>query len=139
MLQVNKGVFISIKPKYLRLIETGEKTYEFRNYYPKEKIDVLYVYESRPTCKLKYIIELGKIVEYPAKITESGIGNDEFNKGNKYKFAYQIKSLKVLEEPIDLEQLQKKYKFTPPQSYAYDTRYPELVANLLSKKYIKIK
>lgn len=54
-----KGIFISIKPKYLRLIETGKKTYEFRNYYPKEKIDVLYVYESSPTCMLKYVIELG--------------------------------------------------------------------------------
>lgn len=128
---MKKGIFISIKPKYLRLIESGEKTYEFRNYYPKEKIDVLYVYESSPTCMLKYIIELGEIIKYPNKIIKDGIGNLEFNQGNKYKYAYEIKSIHVLDKPIDLKALKEKYGFTAPQGYAYDTRYPDLVKFLL--------
>jgi len=139
MKEIRKGIYISIKPKYLRLIESGEKTYEFRNYYPKEKIDILYVYESSPTCQLKYIIELGNVIKRPNKINEMGIGNEEFNQGIKTKYAYQIKSIKSLEEPIELNELRKKYKFTAPQAFAYDTKYPELTEDINKKSCIKIK
>ena len=55
---MKKGIYLSIKPEFTEKIETGEKNYEFRKYYPKQKIDILYVYETVPTCALKYIIEL---------------------------------------------------------------------------------
>ena len=42
---MNQGIFLSIKPKFLRLIETGEKNYEFRKYIPKKFFDRIYVYE----------------------------------------------------------------------------------------------
>jgi len=134
-----KGIFISIKPKYLRLIEVGEKTYEFRNYYPKEKIDILYVYETSPTCALKYIIHIGKIIKVPDRIKETGIGNAEFNVGNKTKYAYKIKNIYILEKPILLKELKEKYSFTPPQAYAYDTKYPLLLETIRSQSLIKIK
>ena len=39
---------------------------------------------------------------------------------------------------ISLKDLKNKFGFTAPQSYAYDTRYPELVnyINSLSKKVV---
>ena len=39
---------------------------------------MLYVYESSPTCCLKYILCIDKIVEYPTMIEESGIGNKNY-------------------------------------------------------------
>mgnify|MGYP004624474285 FL=1 len=128
-----RAIYISINPIHLRRIENKTKNYEFRSFNPKEKIDFLYVYETVPTSSLKYIIKIGEIIEFPNKIDELGIGNKEFNeKLTKYKYAYQIKHFYELENPIVLKELREKYKFTPPQGYAYDTRYEELTKYIIN-------
>ena len=128
---MKKAIYLSIKPKFTRKIETGEKDHEFRKYIPKEAIDTLFVYETVPTCQLKYIIELGKIVEYPDKINELGYGNADFNAGLKQsKYAYEIKHVDLLENPICLKELRDIYGFAPPQSYAYDDRYEKLTNDI---------
>ena len=127
-----KAIYLSIKGKHLRKIESGEKNYEFRNYIPKEKIDILYVYETYPSSVLKYIIKIGNIIKYPDKIYKSGLKNEEFNKGNVSKYAYEIKELYELVNLIELSILKEKYRFYPPQSYAYDSRYQRLT-NYLKK------
>ena len=128
---MKKAIYLSIKPKFTRKIETGEKDHEFRKYIPKEAIDTLFVYETVPTCQLKYIIELGKIVEYPDKINERGYGNSDFNAGLKQsKYAYEIKHVYLLENPICLKELKDVYGFAPPQSYAYDDRYKKLTNDI---------
>lgn len=121
-----KAIYLSIKPQYTKLIESGEKDHEFRKYIPKQDINTLYVYESSPTSVLKYIINLNKIVEYPDKINLTGYGNKAFNAGLKSKFAYEIESVFMLEYPIPLIELKEKYDFVPPQGYAYDYTYPKL-------------
>lgn len=132
---MKKAIYLSIKPKFTKKIETGEKDYEFRKYIPKEEIDTLFVYETVPTCQLKYIIELGNIVEYPNKINESGYGNADFNAGLKQsKYAYEIKHVDLLENPICLKDLKDIYGFAPPQSYAYDDRYEKLTNTIKSAK-----
>ena len=124
---MSKGLFISIKPKYTKRIENGEKNYEFRNYVPKEDFDKLYVYESSPTCSLKYILTIDRITKYPDKILEKGYGNEDFNKGlKKSRYAYHISKVEKLKEPIELKVLRKDYDFNAPQSFAYDKRYPSL-------------
>ena len=126
--KLSSGIFISIKPNFTKIIETGEKNYEFRKYVPKRDINKLYVYESFPTCCLKYILFIDRIIEYPTIIEESGIGNDEFNEGlKKSKYAYHIKKVYKLINPIALVDLKRNYNFTAPQSYAYDTKYPDLI------------
>lgn len=133
---MKKGIFISIKPEFTKRIEIGEKNYEFRKYIPKESFDKLYVYETTPTCSLNYILTIDKVVEYPNKINEKGYGNDDFNNGlKKSKYAYHILRVEKLDNPISLKALKSKFEFTAPQSYAYDSRYPELVnyINGLSK------
>ena len=60
---MDKAIFISIKPIHLNKIVSGIKNYEFRNYIPKKDINKLYVYESYPTCSLKYILTIDKIVK----------------------------------------------------------------------------
>ena len=136
---MKKGIFISIKPEFTKRIELGEKNYEFRKYIPKEEFDKLYVYETVPTCSLKYILTIDKIVEYPNKIIEKGYGNNDFNNGlKKSKFAYHILKVEKIDNPISLKELKTKFGFTAPQSYAYDTSYPKLVnyINKLSTKVI---
>ena len=136
---MKKGIFISIKPEFTKKIEIGEKNYEFRKYIPKEEFNKLYVYETVPTCSIKYILTIDKIIEYPNKIDEKGYGNDDFNNGlKKSKFAYHISKVEKLDNPIYLKDLKNKFGFAAPQSYAYDTRYPELVdyINTLSKKVV---
>ncbi len=124
---MTKAIFISIKPEFTKRIELGEKNYEFRKYIPKEKIDKLYVYETVPTCSLKYILTIDKIIEYPNKIIEVGYGNDDFNNGlKKSKYAYHISKVEKLDKSINLKELKNDYSFAPPQSYAYDSRYPKL-------------
>ena len=135
---MKKGIFISIKPEFTKRIETGEKNYEFRKYIPKEEFDKLYIYETVPTCSIKYILSIDKIVEYPNKIIEKGYGNNDFNNGlKKSKFAYHILKVEKLDNPISLKELKTKFGFTAPQSYAYDTRYPELV-NYINKLPTKV-
>ena len=132
---MKKAIYLSIKPEFTKKIETGEKNYEFRKYYPKQEINLLYVYESFPTCSLKYIIELGDIIEYPNKIEKEGYGNQEFNNGlKKSKYAYEIKHVDILEKPILLSELKAQFNFTPPQGYAYDTKYPELTKLIKSSE-----
>lgn len=125
---MKKGIFISIKPEFTKRIEIGEKNYEFRKYIPKEEFNKLYVYETVPTCSLKYILTIDKIIKRPNKIPEKGYGNDDFNNGlKKSKFAYHILKVEKLDNPIHLKELKEKYGFSAPQSYAYDSRYPELL------------
>ena len=123
------AIYISIKPIHLNRIVNGTKNYEFRNYVPKKEFDTLYVYESYPTSSLKYIIKIDKIVKSPDKIDDKGIGNIEFNQGDKTKYAYHIDKIYKI-DPINLKTLKEKYHFTPPQGYAYDTRY-EILTNYL--------
>ena len=128
---MKKGIYLSIKPEFTKKIETGEKNYEFRKYYPKQNIEFLYVYETVPTCAIKYKIELGDIIEYPNKISKDGYGNSEFNNGlKKSKYAYEIKHVDILEKPISLSELRNVYGFVPPQAYAYDTKYPKLTEKI---------
>lgn len=132
---MKKGIYISIKPEFTKKIETGEKNYEFRKYYPKQNIGLLYVYETVPTRALKYIIEIGDIVKYPDRISKEGYGNLEFNNGlKKSKYAYEIKHVDILERPIPLSELKNLYGFAAPQAYAYDTKYPKLTERINNSK-----
>lgn len=136
---MKKGIFISIRPEFTKKIKLGEKNYEFRKYIPRESFDKIYVYETVPTCSLKYILTIDKIVEYPNKIDENGYGNEEFNNGlKKSKYAYHILKVEELDNPITLDELRSAFGFTAPQGYAYDSRYTELVSyiNKLSKKVV---
>ena len=127
---MNNAIFISINPIASNKIEKGIKTYEFRNYIPKKEVNKLYVYVTTPICELKYIIEVTNIISTPQKIEIEGDGNELFNEGKKSKYAYKIDKVYKITHPIKLSTLREKFNFTPPQSYAYETRYQELSAFL---------
>ena len=123
---MNNGIYVSINPVPVSKIIQGIKNHEFRNYVPKESFQFLYVYVTVPKCELKYVIEIGKIVQYPNRLEVDGDGNTEFNSGNKSKFAYPIKKVYELSNPISLKELKEKFAFVPPQAFSYSKTYPEL-------------
>jgi len=123
-----RDIFLSIKSKFAGLINSREKTHEFRRYKPKDQIKRIWFYVTSPDSELKYIAEVGKVVEYPNQIPEDGIGNVDFNQGLKFsKFAFPILHLNELVEGISLNRLKSQFNFNPPQKYIYTDSFPELV------------
>jgi len=130
-----KPIYLSIKPQYTKLIHEGIKDHEFRNYIPKEEFDTLFVYVSSPSCHIRYIISLNNIIKQPNQIPETGKGNKSFNTGDKMAtYAYQIKEVYELDNPISLTELREQYQFTAPQGFAYAKKYPELTKRLSKEK-----
>ena len=123
---MNNGLYMSINPIAISKIESKIKTYEFRNYIPKNNFEKIYVYVTSPVCELKYILLIDEIISYPNLIPENGDGNYEFNHGVKAKHAYQISEVYKLAKPLLLTDLKEKFGFVPPQGYAYSDRYIEL-------------
>jgi len=83
------------------------------------------MYSSSPIQALQYIaiISHGK---KPGEIvsTDTGVGNDEFNQGvhgcsGPSGYAYEIKGLYELHEPLKLKDMQKRYGVTFPQRFVY--------------------
>lgn len=123
----NNIAYMSIKEIHMNKILNKTKTYEFRNYIPKNMINKIYVYVPTPVKQLKYILEVNSPVKYPIKINECGIGNKEFNLGNKSKYAYPIKHVHELQEPITLKELKDKFGFTAPQAFTYGSKHIDLI------------
>ena len=131
---MSRGIYVSIKPTPMTKIVQGIKNHEFRNYTPKNDFKFLYVYVSKTKKKLKYIIEINKILKYPDKIEVNGDGNKEFNNGKGSKYAYQIFKVYELEKPISLKELKQKFNFVPPQAFTYDITYPDLSDYIIKAK-----
>ena len=57
-----KSVLISIKPKYVELIATGEKTIEVRKSAPKEVPFKVYIYETKGATEMPWVDEDGHFI-----------------------------------------------------------------------------
>ena len=125
-------IVISLKPKFATLIEKRLKNHEFRKNVPKRMPNKIWIYVTQPVAELKYIAEVNTYVEYPRKISETGIGNMEFNIGEKTKFAYPIVKLHKLKNPISLSELKLKYGFVAPQNLAYIEKYINIKTDLVN-------
>lgn len=124
---MENAIFISIKPIHVNNIIKGLKEFEFRNYIPKKSFDTIFVYTTIPVAKLEYILKVDYIVEYPEKITIESESVEEFNKGNLTKYAYHISKIYELDNHITLRKLKTDFDFSPPQAFAYDKKYNELI------------
>lgn len=140
---MNKEIFnspiFSIKPFYLEKILSKEKTYEFRNTYPKKFTKYYWVYESSPIMALKYLMEVDYPIEYPNKIDEESYGVTRFHSGEmNAKYAYKIKHLYKINNPINRRELLNDFDMTPPQSYTYLSNYSKLQERLRSSELTQI-
>lgn len=125
----NKALLISIKPQYVTLIKSGEKTYELRRKCPKvTEGDLALVYESSPTMSLVGAFTVGAVIQNaPSTLwrkigKECGVTHREFMayfQGCETASAIEIGQYWELENRVSLSQLRKRVKIEPPQSYRY--------------------
>jgi len=119
-------VILSIKPKYVERILSGEKKYEFRKVIFKKDVDEVIIYASSPVKKFVASFKIKKIIkDKPSKLWikcngESGVNEIEFfeyfqNKESGY--AIKITDLQEFHVPVDPQSLLKG--FIAPQSFQY--------------------
>ena len=111
-------IIVSFDEEYLAPVISQKKTYEFRSWRADPAVKRMWIYVNKPVQSLMYIFEVDPPVEYPNQIPNDNIYNELFNQGKqiKWKFAYRVKHLYRLNEPINREELKAKYKVHPPQS-----------------------
>jgi type I restriction enzyme, S subunit len=121
------NALLSIRPKYIELMASGEKQYEFRkSVFRNRNIGRVYMYATRPVGRIVGSFRVGRIIEdHPQRLWEqlkdvSGLSEDEFfayfgqcNKG----YAIKIESLDCMANPIDPRDLDAA--FVAPQSFCY--------------------
>lgn len=131
-------IFMSIKQQHIDRILNRTKNHEFRTKIPNKKVDYIFVYVPTPIKELKYILKVSEPIKTPNKIKIDGIGNDAFNNEIKEKYAYPIESVFEINETLGLTELQKKFKFTAPQCFAYGEKYLDLLKYIENVKKTKI-
>ena len=99
-------VLMSIKPKYVEKILSGEKKYEYRKTLLKKDVESILVYSTSPVkkvvCEIKLLEVVKGTLEYVYNKTnkESGITLEEFNnyfKNKSIAYAYKLGSIKKLD------------------------------------------
>lgn len=117
---------MSIKPKYVEKILSGEKKYEYRKTLLKKDVESILVYSTSPVKKVVCEIKLLEVVKgtleyvYSKTNKESGITLEEFNnyfKNKSIAYAYKLGTIKRLN--LTLKEIGVS---TAPQSYQYIER-----------------
>jgi predicted transcriptional regulator len=121
------NVLLSIKPKYVDLIKSGSKKYEFRRkIFRKSNNCQVFIYSTFPVKKITGVFDASVIHEdSPFKIWKmfgsySGISKEEFfSYFEKCKTAYaiEIRNLVIFQDPRDPSDY--FHEFNAPQSYRY--------------------
>lgn len=121
----NKEIMLSIHPKYVEAIFSGEKKFEFRKTKFKDDVKKVIIYSTNPIKKVvgEFIVDM-IIEQEPKNLWElykehSGISKEDFFKYYEKKktgFALKIGELKRYEKSKDLSEYGMK---TAPQSFAY--------------------
>ena len=121
----NKTIILSIHPKHIEKILSGDKRYEYRKRIPLD-INYLIVYATAPTKKIVALIEVDMgMKDTPQNIwdvtrNESGVSYEFFmNYFNEVSTAYAIKFRNVhkLPSPIDITVIDSVK--SAPQAYIY--------------------
>lgn len=120
-------VLLSIKPKYVDKILSGEKAFEFRKQsFKRDGIKTVVIYATMPIGKIIGEFSIVSILEdTPINIWEktkerAGIDKkyfDEYYNARKSAVAIQIGEIIEYDEPLDLKELGNN--IVPPQSYRY--------------------
>lgn len=121
----NKTIIVSIHPKHIEKILSGEKRYEYRKRIPQD-INYLIVYATAPTKKIVALIEVDMVMkDTPQNIwdltqKESGVSYEFFmNYFNDFSIGYAIKFSNIykLPTPIDITIIDGIK--CAPQAYVY--------------------
>ncbi len=120
------NVILSIKPEFVEKIFSGDKKYEYRKVLFKQKVDTVYIYASRPICKIVGEFKIEEILcDTPENIwkmtkEQSGVTKkffDKYYKGTARGVALKIKECKEYEAGVNPYSLIPNFKV--PQSFIY--------------------
>ena len=121
----NKTIILSIHPKHIEKILSGEKRYEYRKRIPQD-INYLIVYATAPTKKVVAIIEVDMVIkDTPQNIwdvtqNESGVSYEFFmNYFNEVSTAYAIKIRNIYKMPTPIDITVIDGVKCGPQAYQY--------------------
>lgn len=119
-------VILSIKPKYVERILSGEKKYEFRKVIFKQDVDEVIIYASAPVKKFVASFKVNEIIKDEPQTLwkrcngDSGLDKHEFFdyfKDQKKGFAIRIESLNKFIHPFEPKEI--IHNFVAPQSFQY--------------------
>lgn len=120
------NAILSIKPKFVEEIFKGNKLYEYRKAVFKRPVDKVYIYSSRPVCRIVGEFRIKTIISNtPEKLWDetkefSGISRyfyDSYFEGKQVAYALQIKDVIRYTNAVNPQTLFGK--FTAPQSFVY--------------------
>lgn len=126
-------LFLSIKPKYVDKILSGEKRVELRRRKPRSLPgDWVAIYETSPT---KALVAIAQVIEvrvmsphclWRSVNSIAGVNKREFDDyfmGANQAVGIVIQTPLKLSKPIQLDDLRKTWdRFNPPQGYLYLTQ-----------------
>jgi predicted transcriptional regulator len=120
------NVLISIKPKYVAKILSGQKRYEYRKRIFHKKVNRIYIYSSAPQKQIVGFFEYSGYLEgSPEELWErtnnmAGITIEEYKKYfDNNLIAYALKIEKIIIYNIPIDPYSKDKSFRPPQSFKY--------------------
>jgi len=122
-------VLLPIRPKYVVLIFSGIKKYEFRKIIPKDDFSRIYIYATNPAKQIVGFFEPGEIINkdinslWKACEKYSGLSYHEFIKyfdGHQSGYAIPINSFHKWSRPVDPRSVIRN--FHAPQSFQYIDR-----------------
>lgn len=124
------SILISIKPIYVDLIFSGDKTVELRRVFPKNLPDdtEVIIYASSPTKSIVGRARIKNIEEQPIdKLWEilghrTGVTFEYFNeyfKGKDRGYGLIVDKIEQFSVPYPLCALRETLNFSPPQSFMY--------------------
>ncbi len=120
---MKKILLISIHPKFVEKILTGEKRFEFRKHIPSCEISHILIHVTMPEKRLVAIAEVEQILQAPPSVLweqtkyAAGIPRSFFRKyfyGIKKATAFQLGRVFPIPENVA-----QRIAYLPPQSYSY--------------------
>lgn len=119
-------ILLSIHPKFVEKILTGEKRFEFRKTLPTKDIESVIIYATKPVGK---VVAEFKVKSIHSKSPEqlwletknyAGIDEDfffQYFKNREIAHAFEVGELIVFEQPKELKEFVSSG--IPPQSFCY--------------------
>jgi len=130
MAKIKRSIVISIKPEFVDLIFSGEKTVELRKFIPSDLPDKteLIIYSTSPSKCIVGRAVIKRVERHPINQlwkkfgSETGITRKyfiEYFNGKDVGYGIKLEKVRKLRKPITLNELRRTINFTPPQSYMY--------------------
>ncbi len=119
------AILLAIKPEFVEKILSGDKKFEFRKFIPKAKVDKIYIYATRPVCRVVAVADvLGVLSECPEQLwiltkNNAGISREFFDSyfaGRGIAYAYQLGNVVRFDVPKALSEFGVR---AAPQSFVY--------------------